>query len=372
MATETLVAARTDRPTRDDLRTRLRPVVDVVAERVAAVDAGELDVRPSLLELGAAGLLGLGLPVDAVPGQHPEGRGTLADQATVIRSLARECTATAFSVWAHRTAVGYLAVWGSDELRRQLLPSLLTGERTAATAMATAFQAALGLRELTVTARPDGTGGFHLDGVIPWASNLFADGAAVVLPARTEDGRSLIVAITTDQPGVTLLPYPELLALGTTASTTVKLAEVHVAPYAVLTDRFLDFLADVRPAFLLLQTALCFGLADASLDAAAPRLTGTTEILADDHQALRATAAQLDARFQHRLQAPAPADADLVDLRLRASDLAVAATRHEAAATGGAGYLATSATARRLREAAFLPIQSPTEAQLRWELSRSA
>lgn len=372
MAADTLGAARTDRLTREELRARLRPVVDAVADRATAVDAHDLDVRPSLLELGAAGLLGLGLPVDAVPGQRPEDRGTLADQATVVRSLARECTATAFSLWAHRTAVGYLAAWGSEELRRGLLPDLIAGERTAATAMATAFQAALGLRELTVTARPDGAGGFLLDGVIPWASNLFADGAVVVLPARTEDGHSLIVAITTDQTGVTLLPYPALLALDATASTTIKLAEVHVAATAVLTDRFLDFLADVRPAFLLLQTALCFGLADAALDAAAPRLTGTTEILAEDHEALRATTAQLDARFEHRLQVPAPADADLVDLRLRASDLAVAATRHEAAATGGAGYLATSATARRLREAAFLPIQSPTEAQLRWELSRSA
>lgn len=367
-----LATSRTDRSADTDVRTRLRPVVDVVAERAAAVDTGELDVRPSLLQFGAAGLLGLGLPADAVPGQRPEDRGTLADQATVIRSLARECTATAFSLWAHRTALGYLASWGSTDLRRELLPSLLAGERTAATAMATAFQAALGLRELTVTARPDDDGGFHLDGVIPWASNLFADGAVVVLPARTDDDRSLIVALTTDQPGVTLLPYPELLALDATASTTVKLSDVHIPASAVLTDRFLDFLSDVRPTFLLLQTALCFGLIDASLDAAAPRLTGTTEVLAADHQTLRTTAAELDVRFQRRLHAPAPADADLVELRLQASELAVAATRHEAAATGGAGYLATSATARRLREAAFLPIQSPTEAQLRWELSRSA
>ena len=46
------------------------------------------------------------------------------------------------------------------------------------------------------------------------------------------------------------------------------------------------------------------------------------------------------------------------------------ATRIEATVRGGTGYLAASAVSRRLREAAFLPIQAPTEGQLRWELSR--
>jgi alkylation response protein AidB-like acyl-CoA dehydrogenase len=331
-----------------------------VAERAPAVDGGEVDLRVSLAELGAAGLLDLGL-----------GRGTLADQAEVIRTLAQHCTPTAFSVWAHRTATGYVARWGSAALRDELLPALRRGERTAATAMATAFQAALGLKELPVTAR-EVDGGLVLDGVIPWASNLFADGAVVVLPARTEGGRHLVVAITTDQVGVDLLPYPALLALGATASTTVRLRGVHIAEHRVLTDRFLDFLADVRGPFLLLQVAICRGLADAALAAAEPKHVGVGTTFRADHTDLVARRDALSAEHADRLERELPADADLVRLRLEASELAVAATRHEAAVTGGAGYLAASATARRLREAAFLPIQSPTEAQLRWELSRSA
>jgi hypothetical protein len=37
--------------------------------------------------------------------------------------------------------------------------------------------------------------------------------------------------------------------------------------------------------------------------------------------------------------------------------------------TGGAGYLAGSDTARRVREAAFLPVQAPTVPQLRREVA---
>ncbi len=85
--------------------------------------------------------------------------------------------------------------------------------------MATAFQAALGLRDLTVTAR-EADDGVVLDGTIPWASNLFPDGAVVVLPARTEAGRARRRRHH-DRPGRAsgCRPYPELLALGATAST---------------------------------------------------------------------------------------------------------------------------------------------------------
>ncbi|MDT7755470.1 MAG: hypothetical protein QOH27_1368, partial [Mycobacterium sp.] len=62
---------------------------------------------------------------------------------------------------------------------------------------------------------------------------------------------------------------------------------------------------------------------------------------------------------------------NLIELRLQAAGLAVDATRLEVTLTGGAGYALGSAANRRFRESAFLPIQSPSEGQLRWELSQA-
>jgi alkylation response protein AidB-like acyl-CoA dehydrogenase len=340
----------------------LRDVVAAVADRAGATDRGAGDVRPALAELGAAGALALGVP------GHP---GTLAEQAEVLRSLARGCMATAFSAWAQRMAIEYLAGWGSGSLREELLPELVAGTRPAATAMATAFQDALGLREVGVCARSSPSGEVVLDGVVPWASNLF-DGAVVVLPARTDDGRRLIVAVRTDTVGLTLPPYPSLLALDATASTSLRLEDVRIAATWVLTDRFLDFLTAVRGPFLLLQTAFCLGIADAALDAAADRFEGASSVLALDHDDLVVRRDRLNAEHERQLAHGGTADRTTVQLRLDAGRLGVDATRHELVVRGGAGYLAAGATARRFREAAFLPIQSPTEAQLRWELSRSA
>lgn len=61
---------------------------------------------------------------------------------------------------------------------------------------------------------------------------------------------------------------------------------------------------------------------------------------------------------------------DLLSLRLGVSHFATIATHFELQVVGGAGYVATSPTARRLREASFLPVQSPTEGHLRYELAR--
>ena len=341
----------------------LDAVVEKVAAVAGAVDDGERDVRPALTDLGAAGLLDLGTV---------GGRGTLAEQAAVLRQLAGVCMASAFSAWAQHMAIDYIAAWGTPELQAEVLPDLTTGTRPGATAMATAFQDALGLREIGVTADDRADDEVVLDGLVPWASNLFADGAVVVLPARTSAGRRLIVAIRTDQAGVTVKPYPPLLALGSTASTSLHLDAVRVPTTHILTDRFLDFLADVRGPFLLLQAAFCLGIADAALASAAGRSLGPEDVLADDQRGLSDRLVALTSDHARLLARGRQGGTEVVALRLAAGRLGVDATRHEANAAGGAGYLATSATARRLREAAFLPIQSPTEAQLRWELSRSA
>jgi hypothetical protein len=57
--------------------------------------------------------------------------------------------------------------------------------------------------------------------------------------------------------------------------------------------------------------------------------------------------------------------ARLARTRLDAMAVATQAVALETALCGGTGYRAGSATGRRVREAAFLPVQAPTLAQLR-------
>jgi alkylation response protein AidB-like acyl-CoA dehydrogenase len=183
----------------------------------------------------------------------------------------------------------------------------------------------------------------------------------------------VVFACTEATPGLVLPEYPQLLALQATASTAPVFDEAKIAPDHVLTGDFTRFVASVFPTFLLLQSAFCWGLTRRALSEAEAALRGPAEVLRPDLHELQSRAQDVE----HRLRAMAShpdrtrlTRRDLLALRLAWGRLSVEAVALEQKAVGGRGYMLLSGTARRLREAAFLPVQAPTEVQLRWLLSR--
>jgi alkylation response protein AidB-like acyl-CoA dehydrogenase len=298
-----------------------RALLDRVAERAPALDRGDDDVRPALRELGAAGLLDLGT--------GPGRAGELPAVVTLVEELASRCLASAFAVWAHRMVIdcyAHAGVGGAD------VEALVRAGRCGSTALAPA------LRELA---------GFD----------------PVPLAARREGERArAVVVVDVDDPGVTVHPFPRLLAMNATASSSLALDEVVVAPERVLSEDLPSFVGACRPRMVLIQTAVCLGLARRAVDEGRSRLRGVAASLSP--RATQVADAVADARrLLHGIAArpSGTAPRELAALRQDAARLAGDATRLEAALVGGAGYVADSPTARRLREAAFLPVQAPTE-----------
>lgn len=338
-------------------------VAEFFAARAATVDCQDTDVRPGLRFLGDRGLLGLGAPDDA--------DGALAAMLLVVEDVAACCMSSGFSLWAQRMAIEYLSSASDSAAISAELAELRAGGRIGVTAMAPAMRHAAGLEQVPVQAERV-RGGYRLTGPIPWASNLF-ENAAVVLPARSTDGECLALAVNLDDAGISVHNAPNLLALGATGSSSVSLEGVHVPDSAVLSRDLIGFVRAIRPTFLLVQSAFCAGLAGASRREATERISGLNEQFATDLAVIASRHDSVRERlFRYARDQHAPSAAELLRLRLDAAGVAGEATRLEAAVAGGRGYVATSPTSRRLREAAFLPIQSPTEGQLRWELSRSA
>ena len=216
-----------------------------------------------------------------------------------------------------------------------------------------------------------------LNGRIPWASNLIAPFLVVTAAASESDvHQTIVVALHSTAPGLDPAPYPKLLALDATGSTTIALRDVKISADSVIATDVHRFVHRVLGRFLLLQGAFCSGLANRSIEEAAANLGAMGDPLRSDLASLAADVAEADDQTVRLAAADvdrhAIDDRELLSLRLRWSELATAAVRLELAATGGRGYLSSSATARRVREAAFLPIQAPTEVLLRWLLSRSA
>ena len=328
-----------------------------------ALDRDEDTSRRSFAALGAAGLLGLGAPGN-VDGQLPR-------MVDVIGRISAECMSTGFSLWAHRMAIEYLLT-AATPFSTAAAERLLTGTTPGVTGMASAFKEAAGCGSLDLTATPV-DGGYRLSGSIRWASNLYDD-SLMITAARTEDGEKLIVALPLNTSGVVLGDHFALLAMGSTASSYLKLQDAFIASEQVLSTDFLTFLNRVRPTFLVLQSAMCLGLTTTTLAQSRLGLTGVNTVFTDE---VEEVAARLAAAEQALSSAAAavggpqpPSKKDLLTLRLASAEISSASAALEIRTAGGKGYASRTPASRRYREAAFIPVQSPSEAQLRWELNQ--
>lgn len=328
----------------------------LAADRAKDVDAGVEDPRRTLEALADDGLLTLGLP---------NSTGSVAAQAAVIEQLAEGCLATAFCAWGHRMTLEYLAPAGGEHFEQ-----LKRLDRIGSSAMAAAFKAHAGIEPLALKARRDGDA-IVLDGRMPWASNLHDD-TIVVLPAELEGEGPVILALPLDVKGVTLRSLRDLLALEATASGQIFFEQARYDVSVLLAEPFDALIERVRRPFLILQTAYCVGLTRTALGAADTQLEGLGAVFSDDAEALHETLESASARLARFADDDSTSARELIQLRLDAAVLARESVRIEAAVTGGRGFVASSPTGRRIREAAFLPVQSPTEGQLRWQLRQSA
>jgi alkylation response protein AidB-like acyl-CoA dehydrogenase len=336
-------------------------------DAVESAPAGEARIREGLTFLNAQAL--------ASAGDEDRPNADLGRVGRTIATAAFSDLSTAFTLWCHRMVLEYLscAPRGSF-LRTDVLPRVWRTEWLGSTALAAAMAHCVAGTPLPVAWRREGDA-IVIDGRVSWASNLYPPRFVMVTAAaHVDDGREVIVALRGDTPGLRIDPYPRLLALQATGSSSVALCGVRVTDEWLITGRFAPFVARVRPVFLILQSSFCWGLGYRSLVEARAGLRGVAEVFGDDLAQLEGRAAQLATQLAAAAGtggAGVPIRS-LVQLRLDCALLATAAVALEAKVAGGRGYAMASATARRLREAAFIPIQAPTEGQLRWELSRSA
>ena len=353
-------AAGTDPAGRDGLGLAVlpaatEPVLARVAERAGEVDRAEADLWDELAALGRLDLLAAPLPL----------------AAELTHALARRCTASAFALWGHRSAIAYHEATGTP-----LPDGAASGVVALASGMAPAFKEEAGLGEIPLLATDSPDGAIAVSGVLPWCSNL-RPGGWVVTPVRWEDGRRAVVRHRRDADGVRVKELTGLTALDATASGVLLLDEVRIPAQDVLTRDMPAFRDDVRATFLQIQTAMCLGLAGAALDAAEAGADDVSrEVLAEELSAAAEDWRHLRGALAAGVRAAdgpsAPVrPAELVRVRLEAALLTGRATRLEQKIVGGRGYALASDTSRRAREAAFLPVQSPTETHLRHLLARA-
>lgn len=315
--------------------------------------------------LASRGLLSKGVP-EALGGDG----GRLVEMAEVIATVAGSCLTSAFVLWCHRMFLEYVSASGNPFLLGEVLPQALRVERFGATGLANAMKYVASIEEIKVAAERR-EGRYVLSGRLPWVSNLVGDRFVVAVAAQT-DASITLIAVPGDAPGVSRGPHFPLFGLEGTASASLALDGVRLdAKWAIARDG-MAFLAGIRPTFLILQSALAWGLAESALASVHAKLSGPRRVLEQQAKELDQALDRLVAELRTLAGRSGGDEAIYRALKVRKelAELAVDAAWLELEAAGGAGYLSASDTARRLREAAFFPVQSPSLVQLRAELAQ--
>lgn len=339
-------------------------------ERADALDTETGQADALMLRLALGNLFRGG-----VPAAHGGSGDKPSAAVGVVADLAQRSMSAAFVFWAQRAFIECVLASPNRGLIQKLLPSLLQGRLGGAPGLSNAMKFLGGLDPLQTQFTPV-PHGFRLNGRVAWATNLHRQGFVVALAAGdARGGKPAVFALPHHPNGLRREPDLDLVGLRSTNTAALRLDGVLLDDTWLLHPDAQAFLPAIRPAFVGLQCGLGLGLARASLRSAGAAIEGSGSVLDSELAVLEAAVhtywQQLSAGIDDGRLRERPRE--LIELRVRMVELATDAVQLELQALGGRAYLRgdSHGFARRWREAAFLPVLTPTLAQLKTELARA-
>jgi len=298
----------------------------------------------------------------------------VAAQIDVIREVGRECGSTAFLAWCQSTCASYLLRSPNEAVRERHLRAVITGEILAGTGMSNTVKHLAGIENIHLKAQREGDD-YVVSGSLPWVSNI-GEAHLVIVAASVADGGYVMFAVRGDAPGVSLHPCPEFSALEGTQTLNIRLKDARIPAHDVVAhpEQFKAYMASIKPAFVLGQVGMGFGIIEGSLRTIRESNAISAHVnqylddqggdLAAELATLQATARQLSAQAD----AGTATMIDVLRLRLATSELTLRAANSAVLHAGAKGYLMRHPAQRRQREAVFVAIVTPALKHLRKEI----
>ena len=358
---------------RELVRTRLAP-------KVLDVDLKAEYPEDLLREIGAMG----GYRGAASPAHGGDGRG-LRQVVQVMEEASRECLSTGFMIWCQTACARYIALSDNAWVKERYLPRIVSGELLAGTGLSNTMKSADTIEDYRLCARR-AEGGYVINGVLPWVSNLGPDHVFVTgCPVRGADGELeglAFVLVDCGQPGFRLVDCARFIGLDGTRTLACQFKECFVPDAMVLAQpsESAAYLARIKPGMILAQMGMGLGLIDgcALLMAQSNRTHGHVNQYLDDQvgevaealEQARATTFELCDAVDADPDGGAARTLEVLKLRLAGGELSVRAAHAAMLHQGAKGYLVRNAAQRRLREAYFVAIVTPATKHLRREIAR--
>ena len=273
-----------------------------------------------------------------------------------VREISTYSLTAGFISWGHRTLIQNLLSSKNSLPRERWLDDLLNGELSGGTGLSNAVKFLLGIEELQVTIVEEG-GKRYLQGRLPWITNLKESGFITIFAAEYADSSKppVIIVLPYNANGVTRTKELSLVALQGSNTVAIELNHVELDPDWIIAENAGEYLAQVRPTFLGLQ----------SLD-----YVDNRSVLKPEYDEQVQKLANLERRLAEGLNQSnffIDNPKALFDVRIEIVDVVASSLLLELQASGGRGYLqnAGSDFIRRWREGAFLPVVTPSVLQLK-------
>ncbi len=334
-----------------------------------SLDQHEDQAEQVLSKLAQADLFSLGIDNTL----HPAGRGTMADAIHAVIQVASYSFTAAFVFWAQRAFIECLL--GAEQAVQQQarLSALLRGERAGAVGLSNAIKFLGGVESLQIQAEQAGAG-YVLTGQLPWVSNVPLSGYFIAAAVQMPDASQAVWLLEQGDKGLKRSENLDLIALRGSNTAAFMLEQSSVGTDRLLHSNLSQFIQQVRPRFLALQCSMAVGLALRCVQQIKQSKRAST--------LQQEEAEQLQQRLQHithsligfAMQTGSEAPpAELFRLRIELSQVVDQASTLEQAAVGGEVYLLDRhpETLRRMREALFVPLITPSVAQLAMQLSKA-
>lgn len=341
-----------------------------LAPIVQDIDCKGVYPEKFMLELGKIG--GYQSVGDVAEGGNGLG---LATQIGAIREVGKVCGATAFSVWCQSACAWYLHQAPNTSVKQRYLADVLQGKVLAGTGMSNTVKHLAGIEQHALQAERV-EGGYRVNGVLPWVSNL-GDTHIWANTAMLADGSYVMFITGAQREGVALNPCPEFCALEGTRTFALKFSNVFVPHEDVLAEpeQFVDYIKSIKAGFILLQIGIGAGIIDGCLQEIelANVSNGEVNFYLDNgfdelQDRLNTAWAKTMSLAEQAWQGKASV-LETLETRLAAAELCLDASQSAALHAGAKGYLMRSPVQRRMREAMFVAIVTPAIKHLKKEIS---
>ncbi len=339
-------------------------VAKELTPQVQAIDSQGEYPRAFMHQVGALGGFG-----QAVPTRYG-GANSLKGSIQAIEAIAKECLSTGFITWCQIACTWYLQNSENEYLKQNILPSIAKGERLAGTGLSNPMKHFAGIEKIALVAERC-AGGYVLNGLLPWVSNVGA-GHYFAVAAKMSGGPedAYLMAIVYDEfKGLTLRADAHFIALEGSNTFSCGFKNVFVPDQFILAAPCEDYVARIRPGFILTQVGMGLGLVASCIELmkrANRRLHHVNCFLEDQAGDLEAELEALRVKTYALADTITAQDSlegnllkEVIQARIAASELSLRASNAAMLHVGARGYLQGSTAERKLRESYFVAIVTP-------------